>query len=65
MTIRQNPDRDYAKEVRDKLKSNGGYCPCRLGKTADTKCMCKEFREQIERNEPGYCHCGLYRIEKD
>lgn len=65
MTIRQNPDRDYAKEVRDKLKGNGGYCPCRLEKTADTKCMCKEFREQIERNEPGYCHCGLYRIEKD
>ena len=41
MTIRQNPDRDYAKEVRDKLKINGGYCPCRLEKTADNKFMCK------------------------
>jgi hypothetical protein len=24
--------------------------------------MCKDFREQIERNEPGECHCGLYEI---
>ena len=37
-------------------KDNGGYCPCRLQKTPDTKCMCKEFREQ----EEGECHCGLY-----
>lgn len=27
----------------------------------DTKCMCKEFREQ----ESGWCHCGLYYKEKD
>ena len=65
MVIKQNPDTEYANEVRKKLKENGGYCPCRLEKTPDTKCMCKEFREQIERNEPGYCHCGLYCIEKD
>ena len=29
-------------------------------KNADTKCMCKEFRDQISRNEQGYCYCGLY-----
>ena len=65
MVIKHNPDTAYANEVRKKLKENGGYCPCRLEKTPDTKCMCKEFQEQIERNEPGYCHCGLYCIEKD
>lgn len=63
MTIRQNPDKDYAKKVREKLKDNGGYCPCRINKNEDTKCMCKEFRDQIEKGEEGMCHCGLYISE--
>lgn len=63
MTIRQNPNKDYAKKVRDKLKDNGGYCPCRINKNEDTKCMCKEFRDQIEKGEEGMCHCGLYISE--
>lgn len=54
--IKTNPDKEYVKEMKDKLKANNNYCPCRLQKTPDTKCMCKEFREQ----ESGYCHCGLY-----
>ena len=33
------------------------YCPCRIEKSADTKCMCKEFRDG---NTLGACHCGLY-----
>lgn len=61
MTIRQNPDSEYAKEVRAKLKDNGGYCPCKLEKTPDNKCMCKEFREMSE----GVCDCGLYIKEVD
>ena len=65
MTIRQNPDKDYAKKVRDRLKDNGGYCPCRINKNEDTKCMCKEFRDQIEKGESGMCHCGLYIAEAD
>lgn len=54
--IVQNPDKEYAKEVRRQLKENDGYCPCRLEKNEDTKCLCKEFREM----ESGICHCGLY-----
>lgn len=61
MAIKQNPDKEYANEVRKKLKENGGYCPCRLEKTKDTKCLCKEFREMDE----GMCHCGLYIKERD
>lgn len=57
--IKINPDKEFVKEFRQKLKDNSGYCPCRVQKTDDTKCMCKEFREQ----ESGYCHCGLYYKE--
>lgn len=56
MKIELNPDKDFVKEFRQAIKENEGYCPCRKEKTADTKCMCKEFREQ----EEGTCHCGLY-----
>ena len=40
------------------IKDNDGYCVCAIEKTPDTKCMCKEFREQ---EESGLCHCGLYK----
>lgn len=56
MTIRTNPDKALVADIRNRLKENGGYCPCRLTKTEDTKCPCKEFMEQ----EEGECHCGLY-----
>ena len=61
MTIKQNPDREYANEIRKKIKANGGYCPCSLIKSPDTKCMCKDFLE----TEEGMCHCGLYIKTKD
>ena len=54
--IRLNEDEELVAEIRRALNENDGYCPCRIEKTADTKCMCKEFREQNE----GECHCGLY-----
>lgn len=60
MKIELNPDIELVKEIKKKLKENSGYCPCRLDKTKDTKCMCKEFRDQVSRNEQGYCYCGLY-----
>ena len=56
MRIVTNPDTEYVAEMRKKLKENAGYCPCSILKNADTKCMCKEFREMDE----GMCHCGLY-----
>jgi len=56
MKIRVSDDTELVAEIRQKLKENNNYCPCRIEKTDDTKCMCKEFREQ----ESGECHCGLY-----
>lgn len=62
MKIELNDDLELVKKIRNKLKENNGYCPCRLDKNEDTKCMCKEFRDQISRNEQGYCYCGLYKL---
>ena len=62
MKITTNPDKEIVSEVRAKLKENDGFCPCRLEKTEDTKCMCKEFRDMIDRGETGECHCGLFVI---
>ena len=45
-------------EIQDAIKDNGGYCVCAVSKNEDTKCMCKEFREQ---QASGTCHCGLYK----
>ena len=47
---------ELVEEIKEQLRKNDGYCPCRLSKTPETKCMCKEFREQ----RIGVCHCGLY-----
>ena len=45
--------------IRENVEASGGYCPCAIWQNEDTKCMCREFREQ---SEPGKCHCG--RFEK-
>lgn len=57
MHIKVSDNKEVVEEVRKKLKENSGYCPCKLFKNEDTKCICKEFREQTELGE---CHCGLY-----
>lgn len=56
MGIKVSEDKELVTNIRAKLKENGGFCPCRLEQNEDTKCPCKEFREQ----EGGKCHCGLY-----
>ncbi len=61
MKITLNPDAEVVRVVKEGLKRTGGYCPCRLERTEDNKCMCKEFREQIaDPNFEGFCHCMLY-----
>ena len=66
MKIRLNENKEIADMVKEGLKARGGYCPCRREMTEDTKCMCKEFREQIADPEfEGYCHCMLYYKEKE
>ena len=65
MKIRENTDQEIVKAIREGLARTGGYCPCRLGRTPETKCMCEEFRNQIKDPDfEGYCHCYLYYKEK-
>ena len=61
MKITLNPNQEIVKMIKEGLEKKGGFCPCKVGKSEDIKCMCKEFREQI--NDPdfeGFCHCKLY-----
>ena len=61
MKITFNENKEIVETIQEGLKRTGGYCPCRLERTEDYKCMCKEFREQIkDPNFEGYCHCLLY-----
>ena len=65
MKITLNPDEETVKTVKAGLEAKGGYCPCRLTRTEDDKCMCKEFRDQVaDPNFEGFCHCLLYYKSK-
>ena len=48
--------------ILDAIDKNGGYCPCQAGKTADTKCHCKDFKDNKKIGEP--CLCNIYVKQK-
>lgn len=65
MKVRLNEDKKVVERIKKGLELTGGYCPCKLSRTEDNKCMCKEFRDQIkDESFEGYCHCMLYYKEK-
>lgn len=49
-----NPDDVFVKSLKKRIKQNNGYCLNKPDKSPDTKCPCKEFRDE------GECACGLY-----
>ena len=52
MKAKLNPDSVFVRNLKKRIKQNTGYCPCKLLKTPDTKCPCRDFRE-------GHgCDCG-------
>ena len=57
MKIKVSDNKEVVNAIREGLKRTGGYCPCLVERSEDTKCLCKAFREQ---QTPGHCHCGLY-----
>lgn len=65
MKITLNPDPQVVEMLRAGLERTGGYCPCRVARTEENRCMCEEFRAQIEDPDfEGFCHCMLYYKSK-
>lgn len=66
MKVSLNPNAEIVAVVKEGLKRTGGDCPCRREQTEDTKCICKEFRQQMADPEfEGFCHCMLYYKSKE
>ena len=57
MRMIMNEDAALVASIRQKIKDNDGYCPCKIEKIPENKCMCMDF---INQTEPGECHCGLF-----
>lgn len=53
----KNPNEKIYNDVTEAVVENDNYCPCKTEKTPETKCPCKEFREQ---DTEGYCHCERF-----
>lgn len=63
LMVIKNPDEKDYNRITKAVVDNDGYCPCMLERADDTKCICKEFKEQTE---PGWCHCKRFcKVEVD
>ena len=49
-------DKKTERAIKQNINDNGGYCPCQVEHTKDTKCMCKNFKDM----DNGVCLCKLY-----
>ncbi len=54
MRMIKNPDSDYVKGLKKRIKANNGYCPTQVDKIPENKCPCKYHEET------GGCYCGLW-----
>ncbi len=62
MAVRLNEDKEMVQMVKDGLKRTGGYCPCRLERTEENKCICQEFRQQIADPDLSTGFFKIYKI---
>ncbi len=66
MAVRLNENAQVVEAIKRGLEKKGGYCPCRVEKKEEFKCICDEFKAQIaDPDFEGYCHCMLYYKSKD
>ena len=66
MAVRFNENAQVVEAIKRGLEKKGGYCPCRVEKKEEFKCICEEFKAQIaDPDFEGYCHCMLYYKSKD
>ena len=57
LKTKPHPSSEIFLEISNAVKDNEGYCCCEIEKNEDTKCMCRNFREQ---EGSGFCHCGRF-----
>lgn len=66
MSVKLNDNPEVVKRIKEGLKLKGGYCPCRLERKEEYKCICEEFKQQMaDPDFEGFCHCMLYYKSKD
>ena len=66
MAVRLNKDKETVAGIKQGLKEKEGYCPSRIPKLPEYKCICQEFRDQIaDPDFEGFCHCMLYYKTKE
>jgi hypothetical protein len=58
LKIIKNPDNEMYEKVTKAVEENMDFCPCLLEQNEDTKCVCKDFREQ---DYEGFCHCLRFK----
>lgn len=58
LKIIPNPNTNKYVDVTVAVFNNGGFCPCLIEKSDDTKCPRKEFREQ---KTEGLCICERFK----
>ena len=60
MAVKLNPNKEIVEHIKNGLKAKDGYCPCRMQKLPEYKCICDEFKAQkSDPNFEGYCHWML------
>lgn len=66
MKVTENENKEIVKKIREGLEKTGGYCPCRIQRTPENKCMCEEFQtpDMPSPDFEGYCHSLLYYKSK-
>lgn len=57
LKIFPNPDKEVYESVTKEIKANDGYCCCRIVQNENTRCMCKDFKEQ---QVEGLCYCERF-----
>ena len=62
MKLTIQPDKFKREAILKAIKDNQGYCPCQLGRTEDTKCVCKDC---LNIPVGTWCHCELYYKEEE
>ena len=66
LAVKLNENKEIVAKIKEGLKMKDGYCPCRLQKLPEYKCICDEFKQQMADPEfEGYCHCKLFYKSKD